>query len=253
VQAMREALELAREDEHIKALILRIDSPGGGVTASDIMYHELLQYREETDVPVIAMLMGTAASGGYYIASAADRIVAHPTTVTGSIGVIVVGMNIQGLEDLVGVQVEAHTSGEHKDILSPFREMTDEERGIVQSVIDDMFGQFVDVVSAGRADHGLTRDQILTLADGRIYTAQQALDSGLVDEITYLPELIDDLKDEHDLRDVEVITYRRGYGASQTIYSRAPSMPSVDLNLISPKSVLGDLTPGFHYLWVPGL
>ncbi|MBN1478031.1 signal peptide peptidase SppA [Candidatus Sumerlaeota bacterium] len=250
VEDLHDALEEAREDDHIRALIVRIDSPGGGVTASDIIHHEIQRYAEETEVPTVAMLMNTAASGGYYAAVAADRIVAHPTTVTGSIGVVLITMDVEGLEDLIGIQVSAITSGPHKDILSPFRAMTDEERALVQRVIDELHDQFIDAVAEGRPN--LSRDEIVALADGRIYTAQQALDAGLIDEVSHMPELIDSLSEELGLDDVEVITYRRGASGEYGLYSRAAMAPRLDIDLIDIEAVTRGLQPGFHYLWCIG-
>lgn len=251
VEDVHDALERARDDHHIRALIVRINSPGGDPTASDIICSELRRYSEETGVPVVAHLLGTAASGGYYIATGAERIVAHPTTVTGSIGVLLMTLNVEGLEDLVGVRVGALTSGTHKDILSPFRPMTDEERGIIQSVINDLYGQFIHQVALNRTS--LTEQRIRELADGRIYTANQALEVGLIDEISDLPGLIDELKEELNLRDVEVIAYRRS-GGSGNIYSRAPmAAPRIELSLFNTDAITGGLDPGFYYLWIPGL
>lgn len=254
VEDVHDALEEARHDRTIKAVIVRIDSPGGEVTASDIIRREILRYAEETEVPVVAQLMGVAASGGYYIATAADRIVAHPTTVTGSIGVLLVTLNVEGLENLIGIQVDAVTSGPHKDILSPFRAMTDDERAIVQGIVDDLHRRFVDAVSEGRGgEGGLDRAQIEALADGRIFTAQQALEAGLIDEVAYLPETIESLKEELGLRDVEVISYRRGARGDYSIYAQAPTPPAVQVDLINPEALSAGLRPGFYYLWAPGL
>ncbi len=116
-----------------------------------------------------------------------------------------------------------------------------------------MYGRFVDVVAAGRAEGGLSREQIAELADGRIYTAEQARERGLVDEIAYLPDLVENLKEELGLDDVRVITYRRGHGNGLGIYSRGPSLPSVNVNLIDAGALTEGLGPGFYYLWVPGL
>jgi protease-4 len=201
----------------------------------------------------VAEMMGMATSGGYYIASAADRIVAHPTTVTGSIGVMLLTLNVEGLENLVGVQVGAITSGTHKDILSPFRPMTDEEREIIQNIINSLYDRFLDVVEEGRGEAGLTRERLRPLADGRIFTAQQALDAGLIDEISYLPDLVDSLKRDLGLRDVKVVSYRRGASGDYDIYSRGGAQPRVDVSLIDPKVLSRDLRPGFYYLWQPGL
>lgn len=255
VEDVHEALRRARKDPTIKGVIVRIDSPGGEVTASDIIHREIQRYAEETEVPVVAELMGLATSGGYYIASATDRIYAHPTSVTGSIGVLLLTINVEGLENLIGVQIGAITSAQHKDIMSPFRAMLPEERQIMQGIIDDLYGRFVDVVAANRADHQMTPARVRALADGRVFTARQALEAGLIDEIAYLPEVIEAVKDEAGIRDAEIITYKRGGRSSSEygLYSRAGApAPQVNVNLIDRSVLSGGLEPGFYYLWRPG-
>jgi protease-4 len=249
VEDVREALKRAREDHSIRAVILRINSPGGTVTASDMIHHEIREYSQETGIPVVAVMMDMAASGGYYIACAADRVVASPTTVTGSIGVLMLTVNVQGLEDLAGVEVGAITSGPYKDIMSPFRRMTDEERAIMQGVIDDMYARFVSTVVEGRH---LTPERTRELADGRIYTANQALEAGLVDEINYLPQVVDELKEEQGLDDVRVVSYRRQpYGGDYNLYSRS-AVPEINVSLIDSSALTQGLEPGFYYMWMPG-
>ena len=135
---VREELEKAAQDRKLKAVVLKINSPGGTVTASDILYHELDDFRRRTKLPMVAVMMDVAASGGYYIALAADTIVAHPTSVTGSIGVIMVTVNADGLLQKIGVTAAAIKSGPYKDMGSPLRALTPEERAIFQSVIDDL-------------------------------------------------------------------------------------------------------------------
>ena len=185
----REELTRASKDDKIKALVVRINSPGGTVTASDILYHELRDFKTKRKVPVIASMMDVAASGGYYLAMAADSIVVHPSTVTGSIGVIMLTVNARGLLEKVGVEANAITSGPRKDMGSPFRVMTAEERGIFQSVIDSFYHRFLAVVQEGRPN--LSADQIKKLADGRIYSGDQAREAGLIDEIGYLDDAIE--------------------------------------------------------------
>src|SRR5215510_9129204 len=140
---VREELEKAAGDDKVKAVIVRINSPGGTVTASDIIFRELSSYKRKAGVPVIAVMMDVAASGGYYIALAADTLIAHPTTVTGSIGVIMISLNAEGLMQKIGVSANAIKSGERKDMGSPFRALTPDERAIFQGVIDDLQRQFV--------------------------------------------------------------------------------------------------------------
>ena len=136
VAEIKEELSRAAEDDKVKAVVLRINSPGGTVAASDILYHEVKAFKEKRKIPVVASIMDVGASGGYYVAAAADRIIAHPASVTGSVGVIMLTVNAQGLLEKIGVQTTAVTSGPRKDMGSPFRPMTPEERAIFQSVID---------------------------------------------------------------------------------------------------------------------
>ena len=181
VDQVRETLKKAEKDDDIKALILRINTPGGTVTSSDIIYHEIKTFKERKKVKVYAVVMDLAASGGYYVAQAADRIIVHPTSLTGSIGVIALKMNLSGLMDKVGVDFEVVKSGDHKDFLSPFRALTKDERLIFQETIDSLHQRFIATIEENRKQ--LSRDQIKKLADGRIYTSQQALDAKLIDQI----------------------------------------------------------------------
>ncbi len=263
---VKDVLDLARKDDSVSALLVRINSPGGGVTASDIIYREILNWKRDTKKPVVALLMDTAASGGYYVASAADKIVAHPTCVTGSIGVIAFFPNLYGLGNKIGVSVETLKSGENKDLGNPFRPMKDEERHLLQSLIDQMYARFVDVVTEGR--HGaLARQDVLKLADGRVYTAVEAERAKLVDQIGYFNEAFALAKKLAGVKDARVVAFeRKGFGAGRhTIYSREmgdPIQASIlaggkegDRNLI--KIGAGPLLPSpgpfFKYLWLPSI
>src|SRR6266850_7073844 len=146
VGRIQSELEKAKDDRRLKAIVLRVNSPGGGVTASDQIYSEIVRFKQRQQIPVIAALGDLAASGGYYVACSADRIVAHPTTVTGSIGVILMNLNLEGLLGKIGVRNDTYKAGEHKDLLSPFRRATPEERRIVQSILDSLHARFVAVV-----------------------------------------------------------------------------------------------------------
>src|SRR6185369_3060865 len=193
VVAFVEKLRLAEQDADVKAVLIRIDSPGGDVTTSDILYNELVAFKQRKKVPVVAAFMGVAASGGYYLASACDAIVAHPTTITGSIGVISMHISLVGLMEKIGVKVEALKSGANKDMGSPFRTMTDEDKKLLQGLIDQFYARFVCVVTEGRKGR-LTESQVRALADGRVYTAQQAFDTKLVDRIGYLVDAFGEAK-----------------------------------------------------------
>ena len=186
---IKEELTKAEEDENLKAMVLRINSPGGTVTASDIVYHEIRQFKKKRDIPIVASIMDLGTSGGYYVAVASDKIVAHPSTITGSVGVIMVSLNGEGLLEKIGVEANTIASGPKKSMGSPFRTMTPEERAIFQNVIDGMYDQFVTVVDDGRTN--LQKGEIRRLADGRIYSASQAKELGLIDEVGYLEDAIE--------------------------------------------------------------
>lgn len=251
---IKEELTKAEKDDHVKAVVLRINTPGGTVTASDLVYHELKTFKMKREVPVIAAIMDLGTSGGYYVAMAADHILVHPSTITGSIGVIMVTMNAEGLLEKVGVQPAAIVSSPKKSMGSPFRPMNEEERTIFQEVIDNLYERFLAVVEEGRP--GLSKEKIRALADGRIYSADIAKDQGLVDDIGYLEEAIDLAKKEAKLEEAKVVTYTRGGGSHHNIYSRYDppqvgplGFPKVDANSLF--SVLSGGTPQMLYMWMP--
>jgi protease-4 len=220
VARLREELERAARDEEVAALVLRIDSPGGTVTASEILHGEVARWKLETGRPVVAQLMGVAASGGYYVAMAADRVQAYPSTITGSIGVIMLGFNASGLMDKLGIGYQTFTSGSFKDAGSPFRPMTVDERVQIDGVIRDLFAGFLAVVERGRPK--LLRDEIERLADGRIYSARQALAAGLIDGIGDLEQAIADAKQAAGVAgDARVVVYRRRGEPAENLFSAA--------------------------------
>lgn len=167
-----------KEDHSIKAVILRVNSPGGAVAPSQEIHDEVA--RVAALKPVVVSMASVAASGGYYVSIPAQRIVANPGTITGSIGVIMQTTNYQELYDKLGLKNEVVKSGQHKDLGSPLRPMTPADRKILQGVIDDVYDQFVSAVSKGRK---LPVEKVRTLADGRIFTGRQAMQAGLVDSL----------------------------------------------------------------------
>lgn len=249
VDRVREILKKAEKDDDIKGLMLRINTPGGTVTSSDIIYHEIKAFKERKNIKVYAMVMDLAASGGYYIAQAADRIIVHPTSLTGSIGVIVLKMNLRGLMDKVGVDFEVVKSGDHKDFLSPFRPLTKEERQVLQATIDSLYQRFVETIDDNRKQ--LNRDEIKKLADGRIYTAQQALDSKLIDQIAYMDEAEDFIRKDLGLKELKLVVYHRAGQYKTNIYSSSPVPPSVNVNFINLNFMPDTPEPSFMYLWMP--
>jgi len=181
-----EELQLYLEDEGVKAIILRIDSPGGGVGPAQEIHREILKIKSKKKV--VTSMGSVAASGGYYIACASDLIVANPGTITGSIGVVMQFSNFEELLKKIGIKGVVLKSGEHKDIGSPFREMTPEEKRIMQEVLDNVHQQFIQAVAEGRK---LDHSKVVQIADGRILTGEQAKNFGLVDKIGNLQDTID--------------------------------------------------------------
>ncbi len=175
------------ENPYVKAIVLRIDSPGGGVVPSQEIHDAVKRVRTKSNKAVIASLGSVAASGGYYIAAATDRIVANPGTLTGSIGVIMETANVEGLLQKIGVEGVVIKSGKYKDVGSPLRKMNEEERALLQNVMDDVHTQFIEAVADGRA---IEFREAQALADGRIFTGRQAKDVQLVDEIGDLEDAI---------------------------------------------------------------
>lgn len=243
---VREELRKAEADERVRALVLRINSPGGTITASDVLYQEILAFKKRRGIPVVAAIMDVGASGGYYAALAADSIIAHPTTVTGSIGVVMMTLNAQGLMDKLGLAPSAIKSGPMKDAGSPFRALTAEERAVFQHVIDDMHGRFVRLIVDARK---LPEPRVRALADGRIYTAQQALELGLVDRVGYLEDALEAARKAASLKEAKVVMYHRPREYRANYYSAAPR-ETADIAALHLAGLLG-AGPRFLYLWWP--
>lgn len=249
-------LDLAATDSRVKAIVLRINSPGGGVTASDIMYRELRDFRQYTGKPIIACMMDLAASGGYYIACAADRIYALPSTVTGSIGVIMMTPDLSGTMGKIGAKMNVIKSGDMKDSGSPFREMNERDRAVFQGLIDNMYANFLSVVQAGRP--AIPAEKLRALADGRVYTATQAKDAGLIDEIGTLHDALAAARSAAKLdgRNIVVVQYGMAYGYKPNVYASAcDALPQQQSNAAIVNVELPDWlrggTPRFMYLWLP--
>ena len=181
-----EQIEKLKEDSDVKAIILRINSPGGAVGPSQEIYREVLRAKEKKKI--IASMESVAASGGYYVACASDIIVANPGTITGSIGVVMEFSNVEDLLKKIGLRSYVIKSGKHKDIGSPLREMTSEEKAILQSVIDSVHSQFIRAVAEGR---NMEERKVRRIADGRIFSGEQAKELGLVDRLGSLQDAIE--------------------------------------------------------------
>jgi protease-4 len=252
VSVFREKLDKAADDPLVKAVVLRINSPGGGVTASDIMYNDLLRFRAKTHKPVITCMMDVCASGGYYLATGSDAVYAHPSSITGSIGVIMNLYNAEGLCKMLGIEGDAIKSGPNKDIGNPMRKLTPEERAIMQGMVNQFYGRFVEVVANGR---GLPVERVRQIADGRVYSAQEAKELGLIDEVGYLEDAIREARGRAGICDARIIVYDRDHGCHNTIYAAAPRIPSevkvkLELPGLNSNALAGST---FLYLWQPGV
>jgi protease IV len=253
VSLFTEKLDKAAGDRRVGAIVLRINSPGGSVTATDLMYSELMHFKSRTDGerPVVAALMDVAASGGYYIACAADEIIAQPTTVTGSIGVLMQLVDVSGTMRKIGIEPQTIKSVDKKDAGSPLRTMRPEEREIFQGLVDHFHSRFVEVVAAGRA--GLDEAAVREAADGRVYTAEQALELGFIDRIGTLRVALGAAKTRMGVDRVRVVTYERPLGWRPNIYAEEPAPPAqVNLFNINLPDWLHP-EPQFMYLWAPEL
>ncbi|MBX3394669.1 MAG: signal peptide peptidase SppA [Phycisphaerae bacterium] len=252
VSATVEKLDKAANDSRVKAVVLRINSPGGTVTASDILYSEIQAFKQKTGKPVVAFFQDVAASGAYYLACASDEIIAQRSTITGSIGVIMQMMDLSDGLGRLGITADAITSGPHKDSGTPLRKMRKEERELFQTMVDGLYAQFVDVVVAGRPN--MDREQVLKAADGRVYLAKQALEVGLVDGIGTLHDALEAAKRRAGIKSAHAIIYHRPLGWAPNIYAQAPeggpSAGGTTINLLSIQNSLDwTIRPRFLYIW----
>lgn len=261
VQSVIKQVRQAAEDPDVQGILLSVDSPGGGVTASDEICHEIKKAKEAGKV-IVVHCGDLCASGGYYVAAPADAIVASPTCITGSIGVIIGHMNMQELfEQKLGIKDRPIKSGPHKDILSSGREMTAEELAIIQSVVDAMYDRFVTIVATGRAGRGPipvgleeAKAAVRKVADGRIFTGEQALDLGLVDKVGYLEDALAETLQRAGLTQASVVRYRSDPTLMEVLAGEARG-PKVEINTgvqIDARGFLEQATPRFEYRWSPG-
>lgn len=204
-----EQLNHVKEDDRVRAVILRVNSPGGGVVESAEIHNKILELQQDAKKPVYVSMGSMAASGGYYISAPANKIYASPETLTGSLGVIMQGVNYAELAEKYGVEFVTIKSGPYKDIMSGSREMTEEERKILQEMIDNSYEGFVKVISDGR---GMSINEVKEIADGRIYDGRQALELNLIDGFGYLEDVIEIVKKDEKLQDAQVVKYTENFG-----------------------------------------
>ncbi len=252
VQEIVSQLKLAEKDEEVRAILLVVDSPGGSTTASDILYHEIMGFKKRTGARVVAAMMGMATSGGYYVSLPADFILAQPTTVTGSIGVVFVRPELTGLMGKIGLDIDVKKSGRNKDMASPFRKPTEEEERIMQSLIDQLGARFLRLVSDHRH---VSQDVSGDVSSARVYLADEALERGLIDQIGYVDDAIAQAKKLAGLPgDAKVVVYRRSEYPDDNIYNTSVNkyggarLSLIDLGMLQQTA---SLSPGFYYIWMP--
>jgi protease-4 len=249
VGLFREKLDAVASDPCIRAVVLRINSPGGAVTASDIMWRDLLAFKQRTGLPVVACMLDVGAGGAYYLATAADRIVAHPTTVTGGVGVI---LNLYNLHEtmsqfnVIGVPVK---SGENIDLGSPVQAMTEESRQLLQNMADEFSARFRKIVQDSRPR---LQPAALIELDGRVFTASHALKQGFIDEIGYLDDAVQRARELSGAMDARMVMFHRNNDRARSQYAVTPNVPLQGSML--PVSIPGldrSRLPTFLYLWQP--
>lgn len=253
VMLFKEKLDKAAGDDRVKAVVLRINSPGGTVTASDIMYQELVRFREQTAKPVVAVMLDLGTSGGYYLACGADKLVVHPTTVTGSIGVVMLLPNLSGTLDKIGAAVNIIKSGEYKDAGSPFRPLDDDDRALFEDLVAKMYARFFAVVRRARGD--VAEAELRELADGRVFLGTEAVELGLADAVGSVQSAIVDAKALAGLADrpVLVVQYGRPLEFRPNVYAKdgGRTPRAADWATLAPSWVRHS-TPRPLYLWSPG-
>jgi protease IV len=236
-------LRQAGEDPFVRAVILRVNSPGGSVVASDEIYNQVLDLKR-AGKPVVASFGEVAASGGYYVSAGASRIVSDPSSFTGSIGVILILVNLEEAAGNLGIEPIVVKSGRLKDIGSPFRDLTVEERGIFQAMIDESYERFVDVVAEGRH---LAEGEVRELATGQPYTGQQALDAGLVDTLGGFDRAVQVAERLADIEEASVVEYQPHITFQQLL---GGSLPGVDSAVEEIEDRVGVTGPVLKYLYV---
>ena len=249
---IRENLKAASDDKSIKAVILTIDSPGGGITPTDIIWNDIKKFKAKRGIPVITYCENITASGGYYVASSTDYIMATETSLVGSIGVISQFMEMEELFTKLGIKWNVITSNKSngkksfKDMGSFTRKMTPEEKAFFQSLVQEMWDKFVDVVTEGRKGK-LTREQVANLADGRIYTGKTALKLGLIDGVGYKEDAFNKAKELANLPSAQLVTYKY-----RTDYFKDLFDSKSESTIPSLKTLVEGQTPQFMYMWTAG-
>lgn len=246
-QTFLDMIEAAGKDKTVKGVLLRVNSPGGGVVESAEIHKKLIELKKDSKKPLYVSMGTQAASGGYYISTAADKIFAAPDTLTGSLGVIMQSVNYGELAEKYGVKFETIKSGPYKDIFSPTREMTEDERKILQSMVDNAYTGFVNVIKEGRS---LTEEEVLKVADGRIYDGRQAKENKLVDELGYFDDSIAAMKKDLKLKNAQVVEYGNAVGLDSFLSMSVSKVFKEDAELSNIYQLLSSTSsPRLMYLY----
>jgi protease-4 len=247
VERIRRELDEAAKDDAVKAVLFSVDSPGGTITASDEILEHVRRWKERTKKKLVVHMGGICASGGYYVSSAADEIVAEPTTITGSIGVILSSFNFAGTLGLLKIDPVTIKSGANKDLLNPFEPLKEAHLRIIQDMIDHAYGRFVGVVAKGR---GIPEDEVRQLADGRIYTADDALRLKLIDKIGYREDAFEEAKRLAGASEATLFRYTRPPSILDALAGDVEArLPERDAAAAAIGAALA--TPRICYLWEP--
>ncbi len=246
-EGLKDALRQAEDDDSVKAVVLAVNSPGGGVTASDEMHQSILDFKKSTHKPVVVSMGDVAASGGYYISTAADKIVTNKTTLTGSLGVVLPLLNFSKAAEKYGVTQKYVKSGKFKTMGSQWKDLTQDERKIFDSIVQDNYDQFVEVIVNGR---GLSEKKVRKIADGRVYSGEQARELGLVDSFGGLDEAAQVARKLANVDEATVVRYVQTPSLTDTLLSRlAP--PEPESQQLMQKAGL-DLEAKPYYIYLPG-
>ena len=241
-------LEQASRDNKVKAVILEVDSPGGSVVASDEMHGDILDFKHKTGKPVIVSMQDTAASGAYYISTAADKIVANRSTFTGSIGVIMELLNFSKAANKYGVTQVDITSGKFKDMGSPWKKISPQDRKVFQNLVNNSYDQFVSVVSKGRS---MPQSKVRKIADGRVYSGLQAKKLGLVDQLGNLDTAVSDARSMAKIKKATVVRYTQPPGLLSSLTARLAPQPPEAVQVMQAAGL--DPTPRLEYIYRPGM
>lgn len=246
-QLFLQQLEQAKMDESVKAIVLEVNSPGGGVVESAEIYKEIKEIQNDTSKPIYISMGSMAASGGYYISAPAEKIFVNKETMTGSIGVIMQSINYGKLAEEYGVEFVTIKSGPYKDIMSPTREMTEVERNMLQEMLNDSYEDFVDIIEEGR---DMTEAEVKAVADGRILNGRQAIEAGLADDYGFLEDVVQAIKTDYNLEDAEVFEYGYSQNISSLFAMKAQSLLGVDMeSKLIAKLIADNSAPSMMYLY----